>query len=375
MVDTPRHVALLSLPPKLTLEHAREVYEEFARLAASPERLCVEVDFGRVVETSSAGLIAVAVGCRALRQAGKTCTRTHVTAEHRAALELLPEVEPASEPTSRSLEQTFAPGAVRRLLGRNTSKLWSTLLELAEVVVDTTTAIGTGLRCLIRGKRRRSSAVLEQAVIIGVDAFVIVGLLSMLIGIILAYQAAYQLRQFGAEVFMAEVVSLGMVREFGGMMTAIILAGRSGAAMAAELGTMAIREETDALRTMGISPVRFLVLPRVLAITLIQPALTLMAMALGMLGGIVIAGSLGLSSAIVFQRMQEALGPSDFALGLVKSVLFAWIIGFTGCFMGLRTRGGAHSVGRNTTRAVVASIFAIVLTDSAVTTVWTASDA
>ena len=170
---------------------------------------------------------------------------------------------------------------------------------------------------------------------------------------------------------MADLVSLGMVREFGSLMTAIIVAGRSGAAMAAEIGTMAVREELDALRTMGISPVRYLVVPRLIAITLVQPVLTLLSMGVGIVAGLATAQTFGLSPLTVFHRMVDSLTYKDFWLGMSKSVLFAWVIGFTGCLMGLRTKGGAHNVGQSTTRAVVASVFFIIVVDSMVTTAWT----
>jgi phospholipid/cholesterol/gamma-HCH transport system permease protein len=170
---------------------------------------------------------------------------------------------------------------------------------------------------------------------------------------------------------MAELVSLGMVREFAPFITAIVLAGRSGAAMAAEIGTMAVNEEVDALKSMGISSAEFLVFPRVAGISVAQPLLTLLSMAIGIGAGISTGGLVGVPPTIAYHRMQQSLVVDDFVLGLIKSVLFSWIIGFIGCFMGLSTRGGAQSVGRNTTTAVVLSIFFIVVTDSIVTTAWT----
>jgi phospholipid/cholesterol/gamma-HCH transport system permease protein len=213
--------------------------------------------------------------------------------------------------------------------------------------------------------------IVEQSVHLGVRAVFIVGLLTFLTGLILAFQSAYQLERFGAAIYMAEIVSLGVVREFAPLMTAIILAGRNSSAIAAELGTMAVRDEIDALRTTGIDPISFLVLPRLWAITLVQPALTVLAMCFGLAGGLLVAWMLGLPTLAVFHRMRETLTPHDFMLGLFKSFLFAWIVGCTGCYMGLTTNGGASSVGRNTTRAVVVAIFLIVVVDSLVTTAWT----
>src|SRR5690606_9423934 len=177
----------------------------------------------------------------------------------------------------------------------------------------------------------------------------------------------FQLRRFGAETLVAEIVGLGMAREFGALMTAIILSGRSGAAIAAELGTMTIREEVDALRTMGVSPISYLVVPRVVALGILQPVLTIWATAIGIIGGLLTTQIVGLPTQSIYARMRESLKLHDFSLGVGKSLLFAGIIAFTGCYLGLRTRGGARSVGDSTTRCVVTSIMLIVVVDSIIT--------
>nr|PZN22355.1 MAG: hypothetical protein DIU78_15805 [Pseudomonadota bacterium] len=240
--------------------------------------------------------------------------------------------------------------------------------DFADLVLDT---VGITARVLARRERLRWASIVDQAVHLGVNAFPVVAVLSFLTGLILAFQSAYQLRRFGVEIYMADIVSLGMVREFSPIMTAIILAGRSGAAMTAEIGTMAVREELSALQTTGIDPNAYLVFPRIFAVTLAQPALTVLSMAIGIGAGLLTAFFFGLPVPGVYAAMQETLTSSDFVLGISKSVLFAWVIGFTGCFMGQRTRGGARAVGRNTTVSVVAAILLIVLVDSLVTTTWT----
>ncbi len=355
-----RREATVALEGDLTIKEAPEVYEVFRSLWRDPALDTVRIDFSRVGEIDSAGVALISLASRRFKESGKRCLRVHVTEAHQRAFELLP--ERVSEPKPR------APRSFEQRLGVWLGAFTTALMELSEMVVDTA---HSAIKALFGKRQARRGSVSQQAVVIGVDALLIVAPLSLLIGLILAFQAVRQLQPFGAELFMADVVGLGMVREFGAMMTGIILAGRSGAAMAAELGTMTIREETDALRTMGIAPVRILVLPRLAAITLVQPALTLMSMAIGIAGSLSIASNLGLSGALVFNRMLETLTLSDFWLGLSKSVLFAWVIGFTACFVGLRTQGGGQSVGRSTPRAVVASIFLIIVVDSAVTTLWT----
>lgn len=353
--------ATVRLPSRLTRREAPRLYEVARKLGRRRAIQEVELDFGAVVDLDSAGGVTARIGKRLLEEAGKTCRYENVADRHRAAFDMVPVA--TGSPKSRRRATGFVEA-----VGDRGVRAGRALTDLAEVVVDTVRGVPA---CTVGRERRRMDAVAEQAVIIGVDALFLVSLLSFLIGVILAFQAEYQLARFGARSFMANIVALGMVREFSPLLTAIILAGRSGAAMAAEIGTMAVREELDALRTIGVTPTRFLVVPRMIAITVVQPVLTLFSMAVGLAAGVVAAKPLGLSPLAVYHGMAESLTAGDFWLGLSKSVLFAWVIGYTGCLMGLRTRGGAHSVGQNTTRAVVASVFFIVVVDSIVTTAWT----
>lgn len=228
---------------------------------------------------------------------------------------------------------------------------------------------------LIAPLRRRfppSGSISTQAIQMGLDAGPIVMLVGFLMGLIMAFQAAYQLRQFGANIFVANLVGVSMVRELGPLMTAIIVAGRSGSAIAAELGTMTVGEEIDALKTMGIDPIRFLVAPRIYAITFTQPALSLYAMAMGIFGGFLIAiFFLDLSATAYIKQTISALNLGDLMTGLIKSVCFAWVIAIIGVHTGLRIKGGAVGVGRATTLSVVASIFSIIIVDSIFTTLGT----
>lgn len=351
---------VLALAGDVITDDAADLYAGLRELAGRGDVHRVEIDFAKVGRLDSAGALAVLLGRRLLERFDKRCELVHLSEQHAAALELVSEGRNAAPPSEP------AP-SLWRLLEARLVKLTG-IARVAEMVVDTVTS---GVGVVARRDRRRLAAVAEQTVVLGVDAWFIVALLSFLIGVILAFQGAFQLRKFGADVYMAELVSLGMVREFAAFITAIVLAGRSGAAIAAEIGTMSVNEEIDALRSMGISPPRFLVLPRVAALTLAQPLLTFLSMAIGIAAGIATGNIVGIPPAIAYQRMQDSLDTDDFVLGIVKSVLFAWIIAFVGCYMGLATRGGARSVGKNTTIAVVASIFLIVVTDSIVTTTWT----
>ncbi|MBK7000081.1 MAG: ABC transporter permease [Rhodoferax sp.] len=199
----------------------------------------------------------------------------------------------------------------------------------------------------------------------GVDALPIVGLLSFLLGIVVAYQGAGQLRQYGANIFVADLVGLSMLREFAPLITAIILAGRSGSAYAAQIGTMAVTEEIDAMRTIGIAPLEMLVLPKVIALVIALPLLTVFADVLGVCGGMLMASSqLGVGPGEFLDRFSKAVSMTSYLVGLGKAPVFAAIIALVGCFQGFRTHGSADSVGLHTTRAVVQSIFLVIVADA-----------
>ncbi|MBI1380532.1 MAG: MlaE family lipid ABC transporter permease subunit [Planctomycetaceae bacterium] len=199
----------------------------------------------------------------------------------------------------------------------------------------------------------------------GPDAVAIVALIAGLVGMILAFQSALQLRNFGAEIYVANLVGLSIVRELGPLMAAILLAGRSGAAIAAEIGTMRVSEEIDALRALGLSPYSYLVLPRILALVLCLPPLALVADAAGILGGMfVAAGLLDIAPIAYWNQTVSAIGTSDLLTGLVKSAFFGLIVGLVACDRGLSTQGGAEGVGRSTTSAVVTTILLLVVADA-----------
>lgn len=202
----------------------------------------------------------------------------------------------------------------------------------------------------------------------GHEALPIVALISFLMGLITAFQAAVQLRQFGADIYVANLVGLSITRELGPLMTAIIAAGRSGAAFAAEIGTMKVSEEVDALAAMGLDRTRFLVTPKVLALLVMLPCLTLFADLVGILGGLFVAMfSLDLPAVVYFRQMKRYMSMADVGQGIAKSIVFALLIAGIGCLRGFDAREGAESVGRITTAAIVAGIFAIICADAVFT--------
>ena len=223
----------------------------------------------------------------------------------------------------------------------------------------------TLLRSIVQPRRIRWRAILHNVQAAGFDALPITGLLSFLMGIVIAYQGADQLQRFGANIFVADLVGVAMLRELSPLLTAIIVAGRSGSAYTAQIGTMKFTEEIDALRTVGIVPQELLVLPKLLALTIVLPLLTVYTDIAGVLGGMLMARTqLGLTYEVFFQRLQEAIVLSTYLTGLSKAPVFAMIIALVGCYRGFETAGSADSVGKQTTISVVQSIFLVIVTDA-----------
>ena len=254
-----------------------------------------------------------------------------------------------------------APNLLARI-GKFTFLVVKQLAEMLSFIGETAIVLA---RSVVQPKRIRWRPILFNIRTAGFDALPIVGLLSFLLGIVVAYQGADQLRQYGANIFVADLVGLSMLREFAPLMTAIIIAGRSGSAYAAQIGTMEVTEEIDAMRTLGISPQELLVLPKVIALIIAMPLLTVFADALGVFGGMLMARQqLDVGFVEFLDRFVKAVSPTAFMTGIGKAPVFAAIIAMVGCFQGFRTKGGADSVGRQTTRSVVQSIFLVIVADA-----------
>jgi phospholipid/cholesterol/gamma-HCH transport system permease protein len=200
----------------------------------------------------------------------------------------------------------------------------------------------------------------------GPDAFAIISLTSVLVGMILGYLGAVQLQQFGAEIYVADLVVIGMLREMGVLMTAIVMAGRTGAAYAAQLGTMQTNEEVDAITTMGISPIEFLVVPRMLALVVMMPLLTIYADLLGMLGGGIVAGGMGITPLQYINQAETAVSMTHFLVGLIKSLVFAILIAIAGCRSGINSGRSSAAVGQAATEAVVTALIYLIVADAAI---------
>lgn len=218
---------------------------------------------------------------------------------------------------------------------------------------------------VIRPGRLRGTALVHHMQEVGFNAVPIVSLMAFLIGVVLAFQGSAQLRQFGAEVFVVNLIAISVLRELGILLTAIIVAGRSGSAFTAAIGSMKIREEIDAMRTLGLDPIEVLVLPRVLALLFMLPVLGFIANMMGLIGGALMSWiELGVSPGMFVTRLYETTDLWHLGVGFIKAPFFAVIIGVIGCYEGMKVEGSAESVGRLTTASVVLSIFSVIVVDA-----------
>jgi len=253
-------------------------------------------------------------------------------------------------------------------VGDHTIRLLQNMRFIIAFVGESTLALFQALR---NPRRLRFGDLWNELQRNGVEALPIITLMNFLVGVVLAFQAAIQLSQFGANIYVADLVGIAVTREFGPMITAIILAGRSGSAFAAEIGSMKINEEVDALITMGLEPVRFLVVPRMIALLIALPILAFYADLLGMLGGLLVAVT-GLDITVQGYLIQtrKAVDLFDVFSGILKTFAFASIIAGIGCLRGFQARGGADAVGAAATSAVVSGIFLIILADAIFTVIF-----
>jgi phospholipid/cholesterol/gamma-HCH transport system permease protein len=247
-------------------------------------------------------------------------------------------------------------GSVVSMLGRGAVELGTSTRQLVAFVGELAAALAWALRHPRRVRRGDILLVAEQA---GADALPLVLLVGFLVGLILAFQSAVQLKRFGAEIFVADAVGIGLARELGALMTAIILAGRTGSAFAAEIGTMKVNEEVDALTTMGLAPVSFLVMTRVVAAVAVTPLLSLFFDFAGVAGALVVVTSLGYAPVAFWNRLIYAVSLRDILGGLVKAFTYGVLVAAVGCLRGLQTGKGASAVGASATSAVVSGIVLI----------------
>ena len=282
-----------------------------------------------------------------------------VQPEHEALLELIgglqrkPLVKPPAVPRWRELVIQ---------LGKGADDFWRDSIDIITFVGRATSTLG---HALLHPSSLRPASISRQISATGINALPIVGLMAVMISIVIGYQGLAQLRPLGGEDFTINLVAISVVREMGVLITAIMVAGRSGSAFTAEIGVMKAREEIDALDSMGLQPFDLLVLPRMIALIIALPLLTFFADIMGLLGGAIMAQSLlHVAPAQYLERVRLSVEMRDLFVGLVKAPVFAFFIATVGCMHGLRVRGSAESVGRETTRAVVKAIFLVIVFDA-----------
>ncbi|MBA4048452.1 MAG: ABC transporter permease [Sphingomonas sp.] len=278
------------------------------------------------------------------------------------AAHLLRQVAAADQHVEMRPERAHPASHLLAEIGEAVLGALHTLYGLLGFFGATAIAFGTVVR---RPSRFRLNATVQRFEVVGIRALGIIGLMSFLIGIVIAQQGAVQLKQFGAEVFTINLVGRITLRELGVLMTAIMVAGRSGSAFAAQLGTMKLTEEIDAMRTIGVSPIEALVLPRVLAAVLMMPLLGFYASVIAIVGGGLLCWvSLDIPPDTFIQRLREVVPITDLYVGLVKAPVFGAIIAIAGCFQGMQVEGSAEAVGTRTTSAVVQAIFLVIVIDA-----------
>ena len=333
----------------LTITRAGSTERE---LAALPDPLTVDLSGVHKMDTVGAWLIH-----RAVRDRGATVVGASADGQ-----QLLEQVAEADHPTRTYPEQSNSASRALAELGEWTVDAGRTLIGLLGFLGAMIVAIGA----IIRSPRRfRLNAVVQRFDLVGVRALGIIGLMTFLIGIVIGQQGAVQLASFGAEVYTINLIGRLSVRELATLMTAIMVAGRSGSAFAAQLGTMKITEEIDAMRTIGVSPVEALVIPRMLAAVIMMPLLSFYAMIMSILGGgIYVWIDLGIPPGTFIQRIREVVPITDLWVGLIKAPVFGFIIALAGCFQGMQVKGNSEEVGIRTTAAVVQAIFLVIVLDA-----------
>jgi len=293
---------------------------------------------------------------RTLEKQGRNVTTYGLKPEFKGLLQLI---------ASHSVISEQAAPAKPGLLTNIGQRTWRGLSSMSGMLSFIGESMIVLLHSFVEPRRIRWRTILHNLQTAGFEALPIVGLLTFLLGVVISYQGADQLQRFGANIFIVDLVGLSMVRELSPLLTAIIVAGRSGSAYAAQIGTMKVTEEIDALRTIGVGSIELLVLPKMLALIIALPLLTVYADVTGILGGMLMARSkLDVSFDVFLHRLGEAISLSSFLTGIGKAPVFAAIIALVGCYQGFQVSGSADSVGRQTTVSVVQSIFLVILADA-----------
>jgi len=328
-------------------------------LARQPAEAALRLDMGGVQRFDTAGAWAVAQLDARMRAGGGSFELTGADTRQRQLLDTVREAlpkPPEDAPRRRSLTDRL------EALGRATVSGAMFLAELAHVAGLFLARLG---RVFVRPRSLRLTSLVAHCQDVGWRAIPIVALMAFLIGVVLAFQGSVQLRQFGAEVFVVDLIAVSILRELGILLTAIIVAGRTASAFTAAIGSMKMREEIDAMQTLGIDPAEALILPRILALLIMLPILGLIANVTGLFGGLIMSWiELGISPGMFMTRLIEGTSVDHVIVGMVKAPVFALIIGVVGVHGGLKVESNAESLGRMTSASVVTAIFAVIVADA-----------
>ncbi|MFT7623719.1 MAG: phospholipid/cholesterol/gamma-HCH transport system permease protein [Myxococcota bacterium] len=343
---------LIAIMGRLDRDGVPEVERSLLRLS---DKGPLTLDLSGITRLDTAGAALLGVMERRCRAGGHLFEIDAASDVARAALKILRiiDAEPEDASPKRPLPERIGAAA----------EDWAaSAVSFLSITAD---AFAWSLGGARRTRRVRRGAAWTEASVIGASALPIVGLIALLIGVVVALQSAYQLRQFGGTLYVANLLAVSMTREMGPLMTAIIVAGRSGASIAAEIATMQVSDEIAALKTMGLSPVRYVVVPKLQAMTICLPALVVYANVIGIVGGFAVAFLyLDLSATVYFTQAWGALVPLDIFTGMLKSLVFGWLIVLIAAHNGFAAHGGAESVGAATTRSVVSGIFWVIVSDA-----------
>jgi len=329
-----------------------------AKLHTTPSEITTIIFDGEQIQAmDTAGAWLLYRTKQQLEQQGKTITLQHFAPNHLELLTMMAEHDVEHEPIPLPPQ----PNLLAKI-GKSTCLQCSLAYDFLAFIGES--AIGF-LHVLASPKRIRWQALWSNIYQTGFTALPIVGLMSFLIGLVLAYQGGSQLSQYGANIFIVELVGITLLRELAPMMTAVIVAGRSGSAYTAQIGTMKVTEEIDALRTLGITPMELLVLPKLFALIIVLPLLTVFADVMAVLGGIVIANLvLDIQVYEFLDRFPQSVGLEHYLIGIGKAPIFAAIIALVGCYQGFQVSGSADSVGKHVTNSVVQAIFLVIIADA-----------
>jgi len=340
------HDNLVKIAGSLDLQHFAEAREALQQRGGKRE---IDLSGLTHLDTAGAWLLLQAAGHAKLE---------HLRPEYQTLLELVKKAAPKKQPLPHPLPD-WMQTIIR--LGKNTLQLWPAAYEFIAFMGHAIVALGNIIR---RPSRLRLNSITHHMEAIGINAVFIVSLVAMVISIVIAYQGQVQLKAVGAEQYTVNLIAVSVLREMGVLLTAIMIAGRSGSAFTAEIGTMRVRQEVDALQTMGFEPFELLVVPRLIALLLVLPLLTVLADIVGLFAGSFIMHSLtGMSIPEYFQRVRDSASWKDFTVGMIKAPVFAFVIALVGCMHGLKVSGSAESVGKETTASVVKAIFLVLMLD------------